>query len=359
VSITFPRIIVHIVSRLLLPARLLVFHRPKIFFRAGVGVAWIFLLTAAAPGLAASDEAQGPALDQAISPSLVTSIQQYWDLTPEQKSRPMALRLECDVTYFDAGWKMLFIQDVNGRAAYAPYGDNAFEFKAGQHILATGVILPPNADVSFEHATITLKGPAQTVPLPIDGKVTQFWHFTSRFVSLEGLVDHIERIDPSHMRLSLSVEGEAVFALVLFDAGDDVPNLKDTIMRIEGVYNAKIGPDTKFASLEILVPGLNHLNIVNRLEDDPRFLTPVVPIETLPRLPGDRLAHIAPGALGSLEIHVERGNDFAGNRTLAVRQHCLDLRAEGLGELRCSDHRRRLRRHRSVHLGLGCYHESQ
>jgi len=34
------------------------------------------------------------------------------------------------------------------------------------------------------------------------------------------------------------------------------------------------------------------LTIVNRLENDPRFQTPVVPIENLPAPPGDRIAHI-------------------------------------------------------------------
>jgi hypothetical protein len=45
---------------------------------------------------------------------------------------------------------------------------------------------------------------------------------------------------------------------------------------------------------------MKHLTIVNRLENDPRFQTPVVPIENLPRLPGDRIAHIV-GAVKAQE----------------------------------------------------------
>jgi signal transduction histidine kinase/CheY-like chemotaxis protein len=260
--------------------------------RAGGGIVWILILTLALPALSASDQPPNPAGVKVEPPPVATSIQQYWDLTPERKSQPVSLRLECDVTYADTGWNMLYIQDAGGLGAYAPYGDNPFPFQAGQHILVTGTILPPNADVSFEHSTVVLQGPSRLVPVPIDGKVTQFAQFRNRFISCEALVDHATRINPTHLQLSLSMEGEAVFAWVLLNEGDDVPELGNRNVHIEGVYNPKIGPDNRLASLEILIPGLKHLTIVNRLEDDPRFQTPVVPIKTLPRLPADRLVHI-------------------------------------------------------------------
>ena len=267
-------------------------HQTKEFSRVGGGIVSVLLLVMAAPALVAVDQAPKPAVVQVDSPPLITSIQQYWDLTPEQKSQPVPLRLECDVTYSDAGWKMLYIQDAGGEGAYVPYGDNLFQFKAGQHIIAIGTILPPSADISFEHATITQQGSSRLVPYSIAGKAMQFRQATRKFVSFEGLVDHFNRYNPTHLQLTLSVEGEPVFAWVQLDPNDQVPDLTNTNVRLEGVYNPKIGPDDRLASLEILVPGLKHLTIVNRLEDDPHFQTPVVPIETLPRLPADRLVHI-------------------------------------------------------------------
>ena len=270
----------------------LICRQLKRFPRVGWSVVWTLLVVLAAPGLVAQDQPSKPAETQVDAAPLITNIQQYWDLTPEQKSRPVLLRLECDVTYTDAGWKMLFVQDANGEGAYVPYGDNLFLFKAGQHIVATGTILPPNADISFEHATITQQGSSRLVPYSIAGKVTQFRQAIRRFVTCEGLVDHFRRLDPTHLYLTLSVEGETIFAWVQLEPNDQVPDLSDTNVRIEGVYNPKIGPDDKLSSLEVLIPGMKHLTIVNRLENDPRFQTPVVPIEYLPRLPGDRIAHI-------------------------------------------------------------------
>jgi signal transduction histidine kinase/ActR/RegA family two-component response regulator len=258
----------------------------------GVSIAWILLLALAVPAPAATDEPPKPAEIKADALPLVTRIQKYWDLTPERKSQPVSLRLECDVTYADADWKMLYVQDADGQGAYAPYGDNPFQFRAGQHIIVTGTIMPPNADISFAHATITLLGSSRLVPLPVAGKVTEFWHYITKLVSCEGFVDHYSRVNPTHLQLSLSVEGEAVSAWVLLDASDQMPDLSNTNVRIEGVYNPKVGPDNRLSSLEILIPDLKHLTIVNRVEDDPRFRASVVPIETLPRLPADHLVHI-------------------------------------------------------------------
>ena len=172
----------------------LICRQLKRFPRVGWSVVWTLLVVLAAPGLVAQDQPSKPSETQVDAAPLITNIQQYWDLTPEQKSRPVLLRLECDVTYTDAGWKMLFVQDANGEGAYVPYGDNLFLFKAGQHIVATGTILPPNADISFEHATITQQGSSRLVPYSIAGKVTQFRQAIRRFVTCEGLVDHFELV---------------------------------------------------------------------------------------------------------------------------------------------------------------------
>ena len=271
----------------------LMHHRARMLCQVGGSLAWTFLLVLVAPALIALDQPPEPTEAQAYTPPLITNITQYWDLPSDQKSRPLAFRLECDVTYADPEWKMLYIQDDTGRGAYAPYGDNPFPFKAGQHIIATGLFVPPNADISFEHAAIELHGTSDIVPVSIAGRVMQYQQFVTKYVTCEGFVDHYRRLDPTHLQIFLSTEGETVFGWVLLDPKDHEPDLNHAILRIEGVYNSKVGPDGKLSSLEILVPGLKHLSIVNRLEDDPRFQMPVVPIESLSSLPVDRLAHIA------------------------------------------------------------------
>src|SRR4051812_39384741 len=101
------------------------------------GLALLILLASGAT----SGAAAGP---------LVTSIQQYWELTAEEKAQPQEFELVCTVTYFDPEWRILFVQDASGHGAYVPYGDNPYPFKAGEGIIARGRFPARGIDVSFE-----------------------------------------------------------------------------------------------------------------------------------------------------------------------------------------------------------------
>ncbi len=234
-----------------------------------------------------------PPLPVAPADQVITSVQQYWDLTPEQKSRSQPFELHCYVTYFDPEWKMLYIQDLNGKGAYVPYGDNPHPFRSGERILASGVFVPPNADVSFEHATITVEGQGWPQPLPLAGKVTQAGQFITKVVTVEGFVDRYRQLGPRHLQLNLSVEGVPVFVWLLIEPDQPLPVFTDVNVRVEGVYNPKIGPDGKLSSREILVPNLSHLTVLGRLEEDPRFKLPIVAIGSLPQLPPNQLVRVA------------------------------------------------------------------
>ena len=270
------------------------------FFSTGVGCALCL-----GAGLALS----GPRVWAQAEPSsavlpadqVITSIQQYWDLTPEQKSRPQAFEFECYVTFFDRDWTILFIQDLKGSGAYVPYGDNPFPFKSGQRLLASGVFVPPNANVSFEHAKITTTSQGTGWPdaAPTAGKLTHTSEFITKFVSLEGFVDRFRQVAPGtpqglgYLQMTLSAEGMPVIVWVQIEPGQTSLDLTDATVRIEGVYNPKIGPDGKLASLEIMVPSFAHLTVINHLKDDPRFTLPIVPIDSLAKRPADQRVRVA------------------------------------------------------------------
>ena len=233
-----------------------------------------------------------PAEVQREAPPLVTGIQQYWDLTPEQKSKPVLLRLECDVTYADPAWKMFYIQDASGQGAYVPYGDNLFPFKAGQHIVATGMIAPRTPTFRSSMPPSLSKAHPNLSRIPLQERSCSLSR-SARSLSAARVwwITPAGPIPPTFSSFSRS-KGNPFLPGCCSTRATSVPDLGNTNVRIEGVYNPKIGPDNKLSSLEILVPGLNHLTIINRLEDDPRFQTPAVPIESLSRLPPDRLVHI-------------------------------------------------------------------
>jgi two-component system cell cycle sensor histidine kinase/response regulator CckA len=243
--------------------------------------------------LNAAEAVAGPEPAQQAAQPVITSIQQFWQLPPEQKAKLWSFRIECDVTYFDSMWRILFVQDANGDGAYVPFGGLKFPFKAGEHIIATGQFVPPNADVTFEHALVSRTGASSVAGVPTDGKITQAPLFLNKLVTVTGFVDRYRRLDPGHFQLTLSVEGESVIAWVPVDPDTPLPDLSDANVRVEGVYNPKLGPDGTLTSLEIMIPSLEHLTVLNRLGDDPRFKLPVVPIGSLARLQAQQMVRVS------------------------------------------------------------------
>jgi signal transduction histidine kinase/ActR/RegA family two-component response regulator len=243
-------------------------------------------------GNRAHAETTPPVPATAPADRLIKSVQQYWELTPEQKSRPQPFELQCHVTFFDPEWKMLFIQDMAGTGAYVPYGHSPYPFKAGDRIIASGTLVPPNADINFENATIHAGGQAWPKPLDISGKAAEFGRFITKFVRIDGFVDSYRRLDGRHVQLHLSVEGMPIVAWLLISDANPTPDLTDAIVRVEGVYNPKIGPDGNLTALEIMVPDLAHLTVLHRLENDPRFKLPTVTIGSLPQLPAGEMVRV-------------------------------------------------------------------
>jgi signal transduction histidine kinase len=293
------------------------------------------LLCATVVLLCARAKAQAVATDAAVPVQpVVTSIQQFWNLTFEQKSRSCAFKIECDVTYFDPSWKILYVQDTNGDGAYVPFNTLNFPFKADERIVVAGQLFPPISDLSFNHAVFRPAGVSRIVPEPVAGGITQWEKFKSKFVTAEGFVDRYSRFDSDHLQITLSVEGQTVVVWVLISPETPVPNLENTIVRVEGVYNPRFGPDGKLSELDFMISGPDHLKVINRLRSDSRFNLPVVPIGSLPKLPADSVVHISGQVVAQEPGHFLRIRDRSGQvdvMTGQIRLCAIDETVEAVG----------------------------
>ena len=234
-----------------------------------------------------------PELDAPKSGPVIASIQQFWDLTPEQKSHPQKFELEGTVTYFDPAWRMLFIQDLAGSGAYVPYGDNPYAFKAGETIIARGQFIPPNADINFEHAVITRRPAKESLPIiPLTHGLSDYATYKTKYVTVEGYVDRERRQDETHLQLILAVDGMAVYCWVLMDPAVPTPVMADLKVRVEGVYNAKVGPDGLLNQLELLVSSPKHVTVLSRLDEEPGFRLPVSTINSLAKANADKQVRV-------------------------------------------------------------------
>jgi len=227
------------------------------------------------------------------SEPVVRSIRQYWELSAAQKRQPQAYEIHGYVTYYDPAWRLLFVQDDSGWGAYVPLAPaNAFPFKAGQRLLISGRYAAADDNFSLDGATLAVEGSGYPEPVDMVRRLGDSGQFVSKFVTLEGVVDHYRRLSPRHLEMTLSVEGKAVVAWLQRELTDSLPDLTDANVRITGVYNPQSGPEGSLQYYSVLIPEMRYLQVLGHLDTDSRFTRAAQPISALAKLPAGQLVRI-------------------------------------------------------------------
>ncbi len=156
--------------------------------------------------------------------------------------------------------------------------------------------------------------------LSVTDQVAQHAKFVSKYVSLEGYVDRERRADEQHLQLVLAVNGMAVYCWVMMDPVMPTPVMADLKMRVEGVYNARVGPDGHLAQLGIMVPSIKQVTPLGRLADHPGFALPVSPINTLAKSSSDQLVRVVGSVVGREPERSVRIRDGTGQIDLLTGQ---------------------------------------
>lgn len=225
------------------------------------------------------------------APGEIATIREFWRLTPAEKALPQRFSIECDVTYYDSAWKNLWVQDRNGEGAYAMLGAAEPKIRTGQRVRVTGVFHPPNRQFSFADASFEVLGPAEPREIAVSGRLSRAATL-NRVVNVEAFVVQQRRVDPTHLHLTLSVAGQPVFAWLLMEPGEPVPELTDWTVKLRAVAATPPGGGADIDSVELKIPRLQDVEPVSSLADDPRFEIEATPIEQLPNLPRDRLVRV-------------------------------------------------------------------
>ncbi len=210
----------------------------------------------------------------------IRSIGEFWALAPEFKQQPVPFEFECDVTYYDDEWNMLWVQD-DTQGAYVDPGTTPLPIRSGQRIRVTG-LNPPGATLHFTTASFVILGTAATRPLPLAGRVHQAERFKDRLVTVEAMVGRAMPPVSGHQRYALSVEGHPGLAWLRLAPGETAPDLAHSHIRLTGVFNAELTPAGALAELTLLVASSDRIELLSRLTEDPRFDLPRVPIDSLP-----------------------------------------------------------------------------
>ncbi|MBK8475712.1 MAG: response regulator [Opitutaceae bacterium] len=252
------------------------------------------------------------------APAVVSSIGQFWRLSPEAKQHPVPFRFECVVTYYDSEWGMLWVQDADS-AAYVIPGPRPLPLQAGQRILVTGTN-PAGPELSFADASFQVVALASPAPLPLDNRLEQVQLFKNRLVSVDAVVDRLAPPISGHQQYLLSIEGRPALAWLRLGPGQKPPDLANSRVRITGVYNPSLAPDGELAVLTLMVATPERLQLICRLENDPTFELPRTPVDQLPDCPANTLVHLMGVAVAHLPGHSLQLRDNTGQIELLSAQ---------------------------------------
>jgi Signal transduction histidine kinase len=228
----------------------------------------------------------GGAAGQSWGGGPIRTIHEFWRMTPEEKGAAQPFEIECDVIYYDAAWRNLWVQDRSGEGAYAFLGASSPAIETGQRVRVRGMFRPPNQQFSFEEAEFEVIGRAEPQVVEVPGRLSRA-AMLNRLVELEAFVVQQRRVDPLHVHLTLSVAGRPVFAWMLVEPGGPVPRLADTTVRLRAVAGSPPGGGAHIDSVELKIAGPGDVTPVSSLGEDPRFEVEATPIERLPELSRD------------------------------------------------------------------------
>ncbi len=257
-------------------------RRPTALRRAAQLAAFAFAFACAAPTQAVANQER----------PLVTDIQAYWDLPLAERRLGVDYSFEGDVTYCDPIWGHFWLQNGD-TATFFELGNTAAEIRAGRRIRISGHARTENKLTATGAQVVSLGANTGTPrPLPDEGWCEKPEPYDNRLVELEAYVDRQVLTDPGHLHLFLSAGGRSLFAWVLIPPGEPEPRLDHSTIRLRGVFTVMRSIDGRPTAIEFKVQNPSHIQILHRLEDDPRFAAPVSTIAALRQRPRDAFVHI-------------------------------------------------------------------
>ncbi len=230
--------------------------------------------------LMASKTVAAPETADAISPTIITNLAQFWELPAAEKDSPHRARIEMLVYYCNPAWNVFW-----GRSgdldAFLPLRGIPVPLKGGDKILVDGVTIPVSQEFLWDQTSVKVLSESNSLPsISAEGRLLNAAALEKHFVEVEALVDSQAMTGFNVLRLGLLAQNFNLTAYMLVPANQTPPQLAGNFVQIKGVYSETFDSLGKVASITLWTPGLDYLNTVGSLTNDPRFSSPSIPFTT-------------------------------------------------------------------------------
>ena len=233
-------------------------------------------------------------LSGTTAPGTLTNILQLRAQPSSEAGRPVVIRGV--VTYVHPSSHSLFVQDSTGGISLrigSPEQMRALGLKAGQEIEIDGrheagastPVIVSHTPGGLPRIRITGEGRFPS-PLAVSPDITAYAAFESRWVEAKGVVRKIGPAseDPLDDRVRLTLDaGNGRFQILVADFRrhrDLSPTLVDSKVRVRGVYSLVVNERQQLTGVELLVPGMQLIEIEQAAPSDP-FQVVLTPLESI------------------------------------------------------------------------------
>jgi signal transduction histidine kinase len=201
---------------------------------------------------------------------LLTTAEQVHQLTLEQAALKYPVRVRAVVTYADAPYWQLFVQDASGGIFVEIHGDYDFGLKSGQLLEIEGVSAPGGFAPDIVPQQVRLLGEA---PLPEPSRVT-FDQMAAgqedcNWVEFKGIVRSVRR-EPMKWE-GLDIEGGGGRVIIPIGKPDleSCERLIDAEVTIRGVCIAQFNSKEQLIQVAILAPTMAEVLVTKPASADP------------------------------------------------------------------------------------------
>ncbi len=212
-------------------------------------------------------------------------------LTASEASEAHPVVLEGVITYYDPAWGFAFLQDETagifvqlaetepgvGAGEQPTEPTNPYPFAPGDLVEVNGVTGPGDFAPVIDSATIRVLGEASMPAAPVESLPHMFaGHEDSQWAQVEAVVRSITRDDDTgHLILDVASGLRRFFVLIPDFSSEALPvELIDSRVRIEGVCATVFNQKRQLIGIQLFVPDLDHLTVINPGHPDPTTLEP-------------------------------------------------------------------------------------
>ena len=152
---------------------------------------------------------------------VITNIAEFWTLSEADKKRPVPVKMDLIVYYYDAAWSILY-GEVGGAPSYLPVRGRALPIKSGQRVLLEGTVIQANGfDGALVKATVLAEG---SLPEPVlaAGRLKDIIGLRGRWMEIEGYIPASAKRIPRNEAKLLS-DNHLIDLVVQFSVTDPGP----------------------------------------------------------------------------------------------------------------------------------------